>query len=1607
MAKRRRPDLKSSRVPPQPTDCRDAMHWFVDNYGLYTGSVRGLFASDCGAEQEAYLEAAMINLRSRGIEPFIITGEQVYAQADLVWQNALAQSRFGQPTVSNVELDYLASEVAVLKDLEAPTLGHHMWYLYHYLLYPRVLYGKATVLTTPLGLDEFLAYGARCDDNDYAGRKVTWDKLMWLVDSSLIDLYHFRQVRADGLPPMLVSEYHLFNGLKERDLPVVAQQVLGDYVLDLAIADRDNRLDIECDTLASIDAAGFSGPENKKNLVLLSDGWKILRFTTSEIMSDLPACVDAVEQVWKQGRKKSTVGRLLFGRGQTVVPELPVDDDEQKQAITHGAGPVAVTGGAGTGKTSCVAHRVGYLLAQGVSPERILVFSSTEASVARLQRMVEVITDAQTVQKLNFSHWTDIGFRILKENAVEIGRKPPLKLESNPARLLSRVLKKVRKDVDPVMLELIDDGMDEDSLASLISLYKANLVTARHVEEGGQTEEDKLVGKVYSGYEEQLKKSNRVDPDDTIMLAGQLLADDVDVRYEYESKYDFVLIDEYQECTAAQDLLAKMLSFPQDNLFLAGNEDECLTAGRGAMPNLLAETSIRMPNARCYILQKNWRSHPAIVNCGKLVVQSMAFRMIAKDVQPASTQKGRSAIIGPHESRSEKEESDWVANEVSILLESGKQPGDIVLCYRDPRYASIIEAALFRKNIQCAATGPVSDAVPDEVGDVMAFLRLVMDPDGPKARESFERICQLRSRDLDQKLSKLSTTIASFAEANNLSFLKAIEIYYEATKDPSCKDLDDLVRIVRTMNQESLPPAETISILKRTQKLQDIYKSAKIPSGVVYKPLEKVEQMEEEARGYKSIREFIKAKENLSSPGKVDDGGTAVSIKGIEDLKGEEYPVVFLTGVSQGLFPADDCPDVEEERRLFYVAISRAKELLYVSHPRKFEEKLLIPSPFLVEAELLSTKAFQKAVQARQEEASRAPEETQQPSELSGTELLRLDAEQLAQQQQAELRAQEEAQLRAQQKAQEEAQLRAQEEAQLRAQQKAQEEAQLRAQQKAQEEAQLRAQEEAQLRAQQKAQEEAQLRAQEEAQLRAQQKAQEEAQLRAQEEAQLRAQQKAQEEAQLRAQEEAQLRAQQKAQEEAELRAQEEARQRAQQKAQEEAQQRAQQEAEQKAQQEAILKVQQEASRAAQAESLSRDQEERIQRSRREAQLRALWEIDPAAASELEMKLKQEDDARARDASELQVQQEAEHRAQQESQLRSRHEDRLRSEREAEVKAQQDAHLQIMRQAELLSEQSSKNASRSLKSLEEELAAMTRVDGTTSEIIKEEVFDTERGDFVAGDRESPVVNEPAQAVEPETRRKERSEDEQAERQSRAREKLKERAKRKQARQEASQSSKEPLVVPEKKIAAPPRMPDIVWEAEPEPVAEPVSEPVSMPEPAPEPVFEPEVELASLPEPASEPVLEPRADQPVQDGESDVLGGGTQGVTLHGSGRGANSFVAPPDPSIFNVQRRQEQTASDSSGKADLPAPDPAPPSFSGASQLPPPIVPAGQPLVLEGSTIPYCPHCMIQLEAGARFCGECGYQMEVRIPACPGCALPVEPGAKFCGECGFALKQAQ
>ena len=1300
--KTQRVDHVPNRVPPQPGECRDAVHWFVDSLGLYQGSVRGLFLSDYSEDQEALLESAVINFKSRGVTTLVISGEMLYKQADYLFQHAVAQSPFGRPLLSKMELDMMDADVLIVKDLNAPETPQQLWYLFHHLLYPRALSQRSLLISTQLGYDEFLGYGAMCEDLEYAGRKVTWEKVAWLLDSMMIDLHHFRQLRGENLPPMLKVEYYLYKAVASRGLNMLPQHVLGDYSLDFALVERrGNKLAIECDILTSLDQPHAGSADAKKTLVLLSDGWSLLRFTTAELLANLGGCVEAVEETWVHGYKKSGAGRLVSGKSTATVLDLPVEEDIQRLAILNGGGPVAITGGAGTGKSTCITRRVCHLLTQGVAPERILVVSHSTESVRALRTQVEQLYDRQLVQKVSFHSWNELGLRLLKENTGAIKRKPPLKVEANPQRVIQRLLTKYKKDLDQLTLELSQE-LEEFTIASLISLYKANLVTPKHVKERAKGNVDELVARVYQGYEEQLQKSNKIDRDDMVCLAAQLLADNADIRARYQYQFEYVLVDEYQDATAAADLLARILAMPQDNLYIAGDEDESIFESKGALPRILSEISVRLPNCRCYVMERNWRCHPEIVYYACKLLEGLHRRRILKDMIPGWEMPDTQAVIGPYQAAGEAEEAEWVASEIQTLLASGRDPQDIAILYRYNRYASMVEEALFRKGIKCLTTNPDSTLVPDEVADVMAFLRLVMDPDGPKARESFERVCQLRSKEVDPKLFG---TIASFAEANNLSFLKAVEIYSEAVADQSCQDLEQLVRIIRTMNHENLPPAETIALLKRTQRLNEYYKSVKVPPGVNYEPMRKLTALEEEARKFKTVADFVRSQQNMQKP--VDGKGESeplVYILSLHEAKGKEFPVVFLTGMAEGLFPSETANDPEEERRLCYLGLTRAKELLYLSYPSVFNTVPLEPSRYLLETELivLDQPAPEQAAPPVAQ-ASQVQQAPLQPHQIQQAQLQQLQQQphMSTQDKEAALRAQQDAARAQAQQAAQQAAVKAQQEAAL----KAQQEAALKAQQevalKAQQEAQLRAQHEAHMRALQeqkaRAEEQAALKARQEAALRAQQeaalKAQQEAALKAQQEAALRAQQeaalRAQQEAALRAQQEAALRAQQ----EAALRAQQEAALRAQQ----EAALRAQQEAALRAQQEAALRAQQEEARsqqsainAQQAAAMNLQQEAALS-PQQEIFLRAQQEAALRAQQEASMRSPQENALKAQQEARMRAAQEAQLRAQQQAEMQSRQEMELRAQHEAQVRARLEATQRqqpVQHEAELLKAES-------------------------------------------------------------------------------------------------------------------------------------------------------------------------------------------------------------------------------------------------------------------------------------------------------------------------------
>jgi len=935
---------------PMPADWREALQWFVNTYGLYSGSTRGLFLSDWTEEQAVSLEAAVINLKTRGFVPLVISGETLYQQAEYIFNESQGKVPFGRPLASKLELELSGNDVVVIDNLESPEKPAHLWYLLYYLLFPRVIAGKVSIFTTQISYEEFIRYGSKCPDFDFCGKPVIWEKAVWLFESCTINKELFKLAREESLPPMLKAEYSLYTALRERGLEVVPQHVLGDYLLDFAMVDQEKRLNIECDILSPLAGQAINSRDAKRDYSLLSDGWQILKFSTSEMLNNQSACADVVEDAWRGGRKRSQCGRLFSGKSMPEFPQVS-EDEVQQSAIIFGGGPLALVGGAGTGKTLCVVQRVAYLVAQGINPENILALSYSPETARILKQGMEKLIEKQLALRLNVLSWHDLGMKILRENLTAVKRKPPLKIEPSPQKVVQKLIAKVRKEVDAVKLEMAGE-LDEFYVSAMISMYKSHLIGPAKAREDAQGDADEIIAKLYQSYEDQLLKANRIDKDDVSCLAAQVLLDNPELRSKYQSAYEFVLIDEYQDVSVAQDMLARVLAAPQDNLFVAGDEDEAISEGRNACPELLSEFSFRYPNARTIIMEHNWRCHPNIIEHARWILAYLERRKIAKDFMSAWGAAPSAAIFGPQPCIDESEEVAWVTQQVKALIEAGRNASDIAILYKQNQYNALLEAELLTGGIRFLASQSDNSLIPDEVGDMLAFLKLVMDPDGPRAREAFERVCQLGTKEIDPKLS---ATIASFAGANNLSYLKAVEIYAEATADSSCRELEQLVRIIRAMNQDRLPPFESIGYLRRTRRLNDYYKSIKIPPGQAYEPLRKLGQLEEEARKFSSVAELVQHVEERM--GEDDDKSDiqAIHVKSVMDIKGYEYPIVFLLGLADGFTPSSNTQDLEEERRQFYVAFTRAREAIYLTYPVRSAGKDLGPSRFLLEARLMQS----------------------------------------------------------------------------------------------------------------------------------------------------------------------------------------------------------------------------------------------------------------------------------------------------------------------------------------------------------------------------------------------------------------------------------------------------------------------------------------------------------------------------------------------------------------------------------------------------------------------------------------------------------------------------
>jgi len=604
-------------------------------------------------------------------------------------------------------------------------------------------------------------------------------------------------------------------------------------------------------------------------------------------------------------------------------------NEKQREAATTTEGPLLLLAGAGSGKTQTMTYRIAYLLSQGVSPYNILAVTFTNKAAKEMRERVEKLAGSTSAMWIMTFH--AMSLRILREHYDKIGYEKNFVVYDtvDQKQLIKNICKE--QDVDtkayPVnyVLSIISKQKEQDR--SPEEFFKIE----------GSNPHTKVLFDIYKAYQTQLKKNNAMDFDDLLVYCLHILRDEAEVRFKYQKRFEYVMVDEYQDTNRLQYEIVTLISGGYDNLCVVGDDDQCIYQWRGADIRNILDFENDYPNAKVIKLEQNYRSYGNILKAAHSVIKNNMDRK-EKELW---TDKDAGHKIVYSRLDNDKEEAEYVAQEIKILKNRYEGFNDFAVLYRTNAQSRLFEDALRKRDIPYKVLSGFSFYDRKETKDMISYLRLVVNP---KDDVALKRIINEPKRGIG---GTTQSKIESCAEMFGCSML---EVLMDQTIDLGIsKKAEEAVRGL----------GELILLCQREKenlKVSDIYDSLLVKSGYL-KALEDENTLDSEGRienllDFKSfIYDYEKEKEeimeeatleeflervstNSQQDGYDEESGT-VTLMTMHSAKGLEFPVVFLPGMEDGLFPGyraqDDQDEMEEERRLCYVGMTRAKERLFLT----------------------------------------------------------------------------------------------------------------------------------------------------------------------------------------------------------------------------------------------------------------------------------------------------------------------------------------------------------------------------------------------------------------------------------------------------------------------------------------------------------------------------------------------------------------------------------------------------------------------------------------------------------------------------------------------------
>jgi DNA helicase II / ATP-dependent DNA helicase PcrA len=613
-----------------------------------------------------------------------------------------------------------------------------------------------------------------------------------------------------------------------------------------------------------------------------------------------------------------------------MILETEALNDIQTQAVEHTDGPVLIFAGAGSGKTRVLTHRIALLLGRKkIAPDRILAVTFTNKAAGEMKTRLERMVGA-SARDLWVGTFHAMCVRMLRRDGSKAGISPSFAIIDDA-------------DQRQLVKDILDDlDYDERQLAPgaclhEISKAKNSLVWPDKYHESQTSFLGERMANVYTEYERRLRESNSLDFDDLIVRTIDLLERDEKVREKYQNKFEYILVDEYQDVNIAQYRLIALLGAKHKNVTVVGDDDQSIYSWRGSDYRMILRFEEDFPGAKVFKLEENYRSTQRILEAANALVENNKTRAPKK----LFTRRAEGEAITVYAAATERDEARYTVEKVKQMVRDGAAYKDFLILYRTNAQSRVFEEALIADGIPYRVVGGVGFYARAEIKDVIAYLRYIVNPADALA---FKRIVNVPRRGIGQQ------TLAALVQAANAKGLSVGEAIFdsELLKEAVPKKLKELERfaeLIRTFREraEDLSVADLlVSVMEDSGYVRELQAEETHDARARIENLQELIGVAREYEGGEpeaTLSGFLTNVALISDLDALDPESSYVTLMTMHGAKGLEFSHVFLTGLEEGVFPHSraltDVTELEEERRLAYVGITRAMDRLFLSYAQR------------------------------------------------------------------------------------------------------------------------------------------------------------------------------------------------------------------------------------------------------------------------------------------------------------------------------------------------------------------------------------------------------------------------------------------------------------------------------------------------------------------------------------------------------------------------------------------------------------------------------------------------------------------------------------------------